>query len=199
MFSRSPVSLRGLVKKVVTCWERHLRLCTLLFLAKVTSNEMDLKEERLQNTWKSQGNLCPCFPGGAYALATFEELHLWDSDCLPLCLSSWAFSSSPLSIFVSQRMWAAPCRALPWTFFCPSNGEEHSLKRLCPRLPQRQRSYGRKKKKERTINCSLCASKSKPTQHNLPSALGHFPWVCPNLRFGGKPTSTACLVAQDPE
>lgn len=67
-------------------------------------------------------------------------------------------------------------------------------------LAAKAKELWEEKKKERTINCSLCASKSKPTQqHNLPSALGHFPWVCPNLRFGGKSTSTACLVAQDPE
>lgn len=54
MFSRSPVRLCGLVRKL---WHAEKGICAL-FLAGATSKNVNFKEERLQNTYRPQGKLC---------------------------------------------------------------------------------------------------------------------------------------------
>lgn len=106
MFSRSPVRLCGLVRKL---WHAEKGICAL-FLAGATSKNVNFKEERLQNTYRPQDNLCPAL---SCALPTSRHLNLPASDCLPLCQSVQAFSSSPL-FFLSLR----GCRQLRVTSSC---------------------------------------------------------------------------------
>lgn len=169
-------------------WHAEKGIRALLFLAKLTSNKMDLKEERLQNTYRSQGNLGPCSPGGAHALKRLRN-------CISMlltasiCHSSWAFSSSP-HIFVSQSIWEAPFCILPCTFFFA--------------LPM-----------ERNAHCSIFAGKDQKLWEEEPPSpekgqlavvsvppksttdFGTLPWISPNLRFGGKSISAGCLAAQE--
>lgn len=145
MFSRSPVCLCGLVKKVVTCWERHL--CFVGF-SKTHFQQNGFKRGETAKYLKVTRQSWPVLSRRCICLEMFEECHLHASDCLRH--SSQAFSSRP-HIFVSQRMWPNPYCILPSTFFFALPVERNAhWKHLCPLLLERVRSYDQEKNNHQT-------------------------------------------------
>jgi len=112
-----------------------------------------------------------------------QEVHM---PCQPLSISELLTASlsvilcepfpQALSCSVSQGMWAAPWRIFPCKFFLSFELRRMFTEAALSMLAAKGQELwegGKKKERERTISCSLWATKSKPTQHNLPSSLGH--------------------------
>lgn len=151
MFLRSPVCLCGLVKKVVTCWERHL--CFVGF-SKTHFQQNGFKRGETAKYLKVTRQSWPMLSRRCICLEMFEELHLHASDCLHLSFFMSLFLK-PSHFYFSEDVGSSLlhfCNKIiaPCTFFCPSSGEECSLKQLCPFLLERVRSYGKKKDNHQT-------------------------------------------------
>lgn len=176
MFSRSPVCLCGLVKKVVTCWERHL----CLVFSKSHIQQYGFKRGETAKYLEVTRQCLPMLSRRCTCLA-----NLWGTASptfwLPPSLSFFMSLFLKPSLFFSLRGCGQlhVASSLEHFFALPMERNVHwsSSVHICRKGSGAM--GGKKKKKERTISCSLWASKSKPTQHhNLPSALGH-----PSLGF----------------
>lgn len=146
MFSRSPVCLCGLVKKVVTCWERHL--CFVGF-SKTHFQQNGFKRRETAKYLKVTRQSWPMLSRRCICLEMFEERHLHASDCLHLSFFTSLFLK-PSYFCLSEDVAKSLLHPPLYIFFCPSSGEEFSLKHLCPFLLERVRKYGKEKNKHQT-------------------------------------------------
>lgn len=167
-------------------WHAEKGIRALLFLAKLTSNKMDLKEtaKYLQVTRQSW----PMLSRGCTCPETFEELHLHASDCLHLSFFMSLFLK-PSHFCLSEYMGSSFLYPPLYIFFA---------------LPM-----------ERNAHCSIFAGKDQKLWEEEPPSpekgqlavvsvppksttdFGTLPWISPNLRFGGKSISAGCLAAQE--
>lgn len=60
-----------------------------------------------------------------------------------------------------------------------------------------QELWGKKKNKPPNSEKGQLAVVSVPPKSTID--FGTLPWICPNLRFGGKSISAGCHVAQEPK
>lgn len=185
MFSRSPVCLCGLVKKVVTCWERHS--CFVVF-SKTHFQQNGFKRGETAKYLQVTRQSWPMLSRGCTCPETFEELHLHASDCLHLSFFMSLFLK-PSHFCLSEYMGSSFLYPPLYIFFA---------------LPM-----------ERNAHCSIFAGKDQKLWEEEPPSpekgqlavvsvppksttdFGTLPWISPNLRFGGKSISAGCLAAQE--
>lgn len=158
MFSRSPVCLCGLVKKVVTCWERHL--CFVVF-SKTHFQQNGFKRGETAKYLKVTRQSWPKLSRRCICLETFEELHLHASDCLHLSFIMSLFLK-PSHFCLSEDVGSSLLHP-PLYIFLPFQWRgmltEATLSILAGKRQELWEEKNPTKPRERTISCSLCATK----------------------------------------